>query len=374
MESVRPQSMRRRDFAARLKYSRIERVADELSTSVERISAIHRARLSGGQDIIPLLDLTDLEFDAAIVEMEAEADRRRDGLSSTLKAKAEKRRIQRAKESARGASVKRKASSPGTNSNDDIATVEMNEVRTLRWACTTFGSEAVAAKLGVSVERVDAIRWSKAPRDESIAPLLEASEEELECLFAPWAEAAARKKEEADRKSNGGSNDYDYDYYPFGGSSNRGVLIDSIERARDSFAGIGTNKAKRRLNKLAVSDPISKAVRLALEIEDVNINAKKYPGSYRDRNYGRKSDLIDDLVVIFVECGWRFGVQKSDVAPATHVIYFDIPGCEQLSWHFTPGKGVSLPTYPLPWDEKECSSLSKLEVVAKKLLGEAGLL
>jgi hypothetical protein len=53
-------------------------------------------------------------------------------------------------------------------------------------------------------------------------------------------------------------------------------LIYQLQSSRENFCGIGTNKIKRRLNKLSKTDIIAKSIRLLLEIEDCNIQAKKY--------------------------------------------------------------------------------------------------
>jgi hypothetical protein len=148
----------------------------------------------------------------------------------------------------------------------------------------------------------------------------------------------------------------------------RKQLIGNLRDARESFAGIGTRRAKLRLNKLVDSNPVAKAVRLALEIEDRNISAKRYWGDYSRQSYDDKSGLIGQLIEVFQEQGWLWGVQKSDPLPLTpsHVIYFDIPGCEQISWHHA-AKGDA-PEYPGVWDSKPGSTLSKLEALAITLL------
>ena len=60
------------------------------------------------------------------------------------------------------------------------------------------------------------------------------------------------------------------------------LLVEDLEDLRTDALGIGTNKIKRRLNKLAKEDNIAKIIRLMIEIEDVNILAKKYYGKYRN--------------------------------------------------------------------------------------------
>ena len=111
-------------------------------------------------------------------------------------------------------------------------------------------------------------------------------------------------------------------------------LVSILQKKRISFANLGTNKVKRRLNKL--EDPISRSIRLALEIEDLNIQAKKYSGKYKDKIYNSKNELILKLIEIFEKENWIYGINK-DKNNNKHntVIYFEIPNCEQISWHFT---------------------------------------
>jgi hypothetical protein len=59
-------------------------------------------------------------------------------------------------------------------------------------------------------------------------------------------------------------------------------LKEQLEHYRDNICGIGTNKLKRRLNRLAKTNDLAKAVRIALEIEDVNVQAK-HAGYYADK-------------------------------------------------------------------------------------------
>ena len=56
------------------------------------------------------------------------------------------------------------------------------------------------------------------------------------------------------------------------------LLVNGLTQARSEFARIGTRKVKLALNKLAKTDPYAYALRVALEIEDANITAKRYCG------------------------------------------------------------------------------------------------
>jgi len=141
-------------------------------------------------------------------------------------------------------------------------------------------------------------------------------------------------------------------------------LIDNLAVARDNFLGIGTNKIKRRLNKLAEYDDVAKIVRIALEIEDKNICAKKYFGEYRDKIYNQKSDLIYDLIDLFDKNNFVYGIHDYESLETHHIIFFEIPNCEQISGHST--FDVVLPKYGKEWDGKINSTLNKLADKIKK--------
>jgi len=151
--------------------------------------------------------------------------------------------------------------------------------------------------------------------------------------------------------------------------------VDGLVKARAEFAGMGTRKAKLALNKLAKTDPYAHALRTALEIEDVNLTAKRYFGgdcggySYAEIAYLKKGENIETLIGICQSQGWVFGVLPSDVSQTTHIIYFDIPGVGQLSWHYSP-KGP-LPDYLGQWDGLVGSTLTKLEAAIRTVLGGA---
>lgn len=155
-------------------------------------------------------------------------------------------------------------------------------------------------------------------------------------------------------------------------SRNRERKINGLVRARSEFAGVGTRQAKLALNKLAKIDEYARALRIALEIEDANLTAKRYFGgdcggySYAQINYLKKGEHIKTLIWISGSQGWAFGVQPCSTFGTTHIIYFDIPGVGQLSWHYSPD--APLPDYPGEWDGLEGSSLPKLEAAVSILL------
>ena len=237
---------------------------------------------------------------------------------------------------------------------DEIDVKEINHLYELRHACNVLGRNHVAKELCVSMDRLVTLCDSEVHGSKELGRFLWVSNDE----FVKAVDECER--ETLDRQQR----------IQEVHEKNRQLIYD-LKRKREEFAGIGTNKAKRRLNKLALTDMLAKAVRLALEIEDKSISAKNCYGKYQEKIYKQKTKLILDLCEIFKRQGWTYGVQKSNVPPTSHVIYFEISGCEQISWHFTPErKDGSFPEYSGEWDKKPNSTLEKLEIVAAKLLEE----
>lgn len=137
-------------------------------------------------------------------------------------------------------------------------------------------------------------------------------------------------------------------------------LIGILDDVRSNCLGIGTNKLKRRLNKLAESSNIARAYRIALEIEDKNITAKKTPPKYKDKVYQQKHDLILELAKLFQGEKWCFGKKNAMEFSTSHIAFFEIPNCEQISWHCSLKNENAFPGYSKPWDEKINSTLAKL--------------
>jgi hypothetical protein len=158
-------------------------------------------------------------------------------------------------------------------------------------------------------------------------------------------------------------------------SRKRKQKVDALIQARTQFAGVGTRKAKLALNKLAKTNPYARALRIALEIEDANLTAKRYFGgdcggyTYAEVNYLKKCENIEALIEISKSEAWVLGVQPSDLPDTTHVIYFEIPGVGQVSWHYSPRGPLSI--YKGQWDGEEGSTLQKLENAITSLLLKA---
>lgn len=142
---------------------------------------------------------------------------------------------------------------------------------------------------------------------------------------------------------------------------NQYELILQLKSYRDNFCGIGTRKVKLMLNKLGKTNPVALAYRYALEAEDYNIKAKETYGKYVDKNYNMKAVWLDKLIELCNINGFKYGIADSDVPNVSHIIYFEIDGCEQISFHTTLYNDSKYPIYDKEWDGKVNSTLPKLE-------------
>lgn len=126
-------------------------------------------------------------------------------------------------------------------------------------------------------------------------------------------------------------------------------LIGELSALRKTALGIGTRKLKIRLNKL--TNPLAKAYRIALEIEDKSVQAKSCYGKYRKRLYDVKQKLILDLASVFEEQEWVYGKQEQEGLETHSIIYFDMPNCGQISFHCN--LPFHIPEYVNEWIGKQ---------------------
>jgi hypothetical protein len=234
---------------------------------------------------------------------------------------------------------------------DELDVTRITRLFQMRHACNVLGMKTVAKDLNVTLSRVKSLYSSPISGSKELNPFFSCSDDQFKEMLDQGI------REEIDRREKINDRYLRHE-----------LLITDLQIKRKQFAGLGTNKAKRRLNKLATTSIIAKALRIALEIEDKNISAKNSYGEYREKIYDLKQKLIVELCQIFKEQSWKYGIQKSEVPAATAVIYFEIPTCEQISWHFSPENEIDFPLYDGTWDKKENSTLAKLEAVAVRLL------
>ncbi|MDY4528878.1 MAG: hypothetical protein SPE11_13340, partial [Parabacteroides sp.] len=87
-------------------------------------------------------------------------------------------------------------------------------------------------------------------------------------------------------------------------------LITQLRHGREEMCGIGTRRIKLLLNRLAkAGDEMAGVYRLALELEDVNIQAKDTYGKYRLKKYDLKEKMLRELIKVCKTNGFVYGYQ-----------------------------------------------------------------
>lgn len=148
-------------------------------------------------------------------------------------------------------------------------------------------------------------------------------------------------------------------------------LVKQLRTSRENFCGIGTRRIKLLLNKLAKNgDIVAKAYRLVLEIEDKNITAKDTDFRYMDKVYAQKHMLIVELIEFCIENSFKYGVQNSLEHKTNAIVYFELPGMEQISFHTTFYNGHNYQEYDGEWDGKVNSTLAKIETSILERYGD----
>lgn len=139
-------------------------------------------------------------------------------------------------------------------------------------------------------------------------------------------------------------------------------LISQLYDKRENICGLGTRRLKLLLNSLvSKGNDNALIIRKLLEAEDENIKAKEN-FYYSEYHYNRKYELIKEIISKYKEIGWIYGYQKSDIKNVKHIIYFELPGDVQISFHVDLGKELSdIPEYRKEWDGAINSTLPKIE-------------
>lgn len=168
---------------------------------------------------------------------------------------------------------------------------------------------------------------------------------------------------------------FNYFFHPTGLLRVRGAFFENkhcgVSIFEENTSGIlpSNHQAKE-------GDKVAEIFRSALNLEDANIIAKKYRGStYSDHYYDEKEDLLVNLIGLCREgedilYGYQY--TDDDYAYINAVMYFDLPGCEQISFHchLETAEAETLPKYPKEWDGQRNSTLPKLEKAILARYGE----
>ncbi|MCZ8157664.1 MAG: hypothetical protein O9264_16215 [Leptospira sp.] len=137
-------------------------------------------------------------------------------------------------------------------------------------------------------------------------------------------------------------------------------------RSKTNFCGGTLDEVILYLEDIFGSNRVAEALYYALNAEIANYEAKLSDRYGRRERYLRKNLCISELVKLCQVEGFKFGIQKnqSSYKVVGEVIYFDLPGTAQLSWHISKNdlkfKG-ELPIYKKKWDNQKNSGFSKIE-------------
>lgn len=141
--------------------------------------------------------------------------------------------------------------------------------------------------------------------------------------------------------------------------------VEDYEQRKDTFChGIGQRRVKLFLNAcIKAGDEVAQMFRLALEAEGVNLNAKKALKKYHSdyHAYDKKEECLRQLSDMCKRMSVVYGIQASTAPAARYVVYYELPGCEQVSFHTNEPQAAGWPKYDGAWDGKKCSTLGKLE-------------
>jgi len=190
------------------------------------------------------------------------------------------------------------------------------------------------------------------------------------------------KKKKKEKKPEPWDTDDDYFYYikesSYYDNSSRqkalvknAQLIDELYDLRENALGIGTRKMKIRLNKIAVQNIEAKIARMVLEIEDVSTQAKNSSWKYKDKKYFQKQELIEELVEIYKQTDYDYGIQYEENYNTNAILYFELPNGAQVSFHTNWDKEIHVKKYEKKWDGLINSTFKKvITFVEEKFINE----
>ena len=150
-------------------------------------------------------------------------------------------------------------------------------------------------------------------------------------------------------------------------------LSKQLDNMRDTMCGIGTRRLKLLLNRLIKGgDQLAQAYRMALELEDVNIQAKRSYGQFQDKIYEKKHKLLIELMDLCRAQKYVFGHQCCKGRGVNVIIYFELPNADQISFHtYMPSIPTNIPLYKKEWNGIENHTLPALEAALLMAYPEA---
>lgn len=229
--------------------------------------------------------------------------------------------------------------------DEDEENIDLNNIKfvhQLRHYSNVVGDKEVRQHLGLTKNEFNRLKYSNIHGKTNIEALLK----------KPFNEKYADieyLQEQADEQ----------DYAKYKARLKNEQLIGLLEEKRTDICTIGTNKLKRRLSKIGKTNELAAALRSFLDIEDINIQAKKYY-AYSDKLYSKKTEFLGLLIEKFQQNDWLCGHQyNTDNPNIPYIYFFELPICEQVSWHCEQKFVIN--EYEKKWDGKINSTLDKIE-------------
>ncbi|TGK84831.1 hypothetical protein EHQ23_09040 [Leptospira bourretii] len=137
-------------------------------------------------------------------------------------------------------------------------------------------------------------------------------------------------------------------------------------RSRSHYCGGTLDEVILHLEDILGSNRVAEALYYALNAEIANYEAKLSDRYGRRERYRRKNLCISELLKLCNVEGFKYGIQKNlnNHRKAEVVIYFDLPGTAQLSWHINIQNldiKSKIPVYKNKWDNLKNSVFTKIE-------------
>jgi len=147
---------------------------------------------------------------------------------------------------------------------------------------------------------------------------------------------------------------------------NYDIKIEQLDEfRRNTIFNISSRKLKIRLNKVAKNDDYFKFLRILIELEDVNITAKKTSRYFINKIYSIKNSLLEDLVdfiknsSVDIIQNINYGKGIDEYGFVSNVIYIDLPLTKkQISFHYV--EYLDIPNYDKDWDKVENITMARI--------------
>jgi hypothetical protein len=144
-------------------------------------------------------------------------------------------------------------------------------------------------------------------------------------------------------------------------------VLDTYNRYNNLNIFLKRNNEEHPYQEYGRSQTLDEAIKIDESIKKILQNTKsEYKTVLISSSTVNNILKLIDLFNNHTDC--IYGIEKKNDYSTNAIIYFEIPGMEQISWHIYLSNDIinKLPTYPNKWDCKVNSTLYKLENKIKK--------